>query len=222
MNELIEAIKTRLSSPILGYFGLTLFAFNWKAFFYLIAQDDEVLGRIQFFEENTTWSSLFLWPLLFAIVFATLYPWLSYVLASLTAKPFELRDMLQARSEHKLIMAKKQLEEARSGLLANAELELIERAKRDEEVDELRSEELKNKIKTELDELRAQRDSLTDEGKVSLTRKRHKELMDIAGTYRSRANESLNSVDRDNFNERARDLENEAHRVIVASISASS
>ncbi len=211
MDDLIEALKARISSPVLGWFSLAVLALNWKAFFFLVVQDGDVLGRIQYFEANTRVDSLTLWPLLLAVVFAALYPWIILLLGWLTTKPVELKEMLQARSEHKLIMEKKQLEEARSRLLADREFELIERATRDQKVEELDNEGLKNKLKAELDQLRAQSDS-------SKNFERHKELMEIATSYRTKADKPGERVeDRELFLERARELEDEAYNLIKPS-----
>jgi hypothetical protein len=215
MNDLIEALKTRLSSPLFGYFGLALLAFNWKAFFFLFVQEGDVLGRIQFFEEHTTAYSLGIWPLSFSFAFALLYPWMIFLVAWMTSRPIEMKDMVQASSEHTVLLRRKQLEDARSSLLASAELELIERAKRDQELDEFQNEELRGKLKAELEQLRAERDSLRE--KSQSPHARHNELMDIAGSYRKRAAESNNYDDRERFIERARVLEEQAHQLLTNS-----
>jgi len=217
MNDLLEALKTRLSSPIWGYFSLALFAFNWEAFFYLTVQDGDVLGRIKFFQDHTTIHSLVSWPLAFSFAIASLHPWVLFVLAWITVKPIELKDIVQANSEHRLLLRKKHLEDARSSLLASTEFELIERAKRDQELDKLQSDDLKEKLKVELEKLRTERDSLRGKNQSSLTTTRHKELMEIAGNYRERADKTTSILDRENLIERARDLENQAHQLVVKS-----
>jgi|GEM_PF-2081736 len=215
MSDLIEALKTRLSSPLFGYFALALLAFNWKAFFFLFVQGGDVLGRIQFFEEHTTVYSLGIWPLSFSFAFALFYPWVIFLVAWMTSRPIEMKDMVQARSEHTVLLRRKQLEDARSNLLASAELELIERAKRDQKLDEFQNEELKEKLKAELEQLRVERDSLRE--KNQSPHARHNELMDIAGTYRKRAAESKDYDDRARFFDRARVLEEQAHQLLTNS-----
>lgn len=215
MNDLVEALKNRLNNPLFGYFGLALLAFNWKAFFFLIVQDGDVTGRIQFFQQNTTPNSLLIFPLSFSLLFAVTYPWLLFLVARVTAKPVEMKEMVQAGSEHKVLLRRKQLEEARSSILASAEMELIERAKRDQELNKLQSDEVRNKLKAELEQLRVERDSLREDGRS--IHARHKELMDIAGTYRKRAEESQTYDDKDKFFERARELEEQAHRLLMTS-----
>ena len=216
MDDLIEALKARISSPVLGWFSLAVLALNWKAFFFLVVQDSNVLGRIQYFEANTSVDTLTLWPLLLAVTFAALYPWLIFLLGWLTTKPIELKEKLVAESEHKLILEKKRLESARAALFADLEVELIERAKRDQKVEELDNEELKSKLKADLDKLRAESDSLKRENPGSSSFERHKELMGIAADYRARA-EGAGYDDRESFLERARELEEEAYSLIKPS-----
>lgn len=218
MNDLIEALKNRINSPVFGYFVLALLAFNWKAFFYMAVQKGDALIRIQFFEQNTTTFSILIWPLAFAIGFAVCYPWLTFVVIWLTARPTELKDLVQANSEHRLLVRKKQLEDARSSLLANAELELIERAKRDQELDNLQNENLRKKLKSELELLRTERDSLRETQQSAPPLVRHKELMDLANSYRSRAENPSGSIsDRERFYTQARQLEDQAFQMLKMS-----
>jgi len=218
MNDFIEALKARLNSPVLGYFGLALLAFNWQAFFFLLVQTGDVPARIQFFEQHTTTASLIVAPLTFSLAFSVLYPWVILLVTWMSAKPTELKDMVQANSEHKVLVKRKQLEEARSSLLANAELELIERAKRDQELNKLQNEELREKLRSELEQLRAERDSTGELSRSSSLshHARHKELMDVAGAYRAKAvDPDLNPSDRDRFGKRARELEEKAFEALI-------
>lgn len=218
MNDLIEALKNRINSPVFGYFVLALLALNWKAFFYMAAQKGDAIIRIQFFEQNTTTFSIFIWPLVFAIGFSICYPWLTFIVTWLTARPTELKDLVQANSEHRLLMRRKQLEDARSSLLANTELELIERAKRDQELDNLQNEELRKKLKSELELLRTERDSLRETQQSEPPLVQHKELMELASSYRSRAeNGNISVGDRERFHTQARQLEDKAFQILKTS-----
>lgn len=214
MEEIISAIKARLNSPLFGYFALAVVAFNWEAFFFLLVQSDDVTGRIEFFKQHTTIFSLILWPVVFAFAVACAYPWVIYVLTWLTAKPVELRDVVQANAEHRVLIKRAELEDARSKLLATKESELIERAKRDQDLDSIQNEDLREKIRAELEQLRAERDSLQEGGQNQSAYARHKELMEIAGTYRARAQHSGSSQEKQRFVDRARQLEEQAYSLI--------
>lgn len=160
MDDIAEAIKNRLSSPLLGYYSLALLAINWEAIFYLLVQDGDVETRIAFFESHTSGYSLLLWPLLASIAFIAVYPWILLALSWLTAAPIQRQEKLRATAEHNLLLVKKDLEDTRTRLFAGAEAELIARAKRDEEVQDISSDEVRARLQAELDALRIQRDDL--------------------------------------------------------------
>lgn len=88
------------------------------------------------------------------------YPWFQYLFLWLGVKPTSLKNNLQARSEHSLIIEKQKLEEARSELLKNAETELIERAKRDSSLSEIENENVRETLKSEIEQLRKERDEI--------------------------------------------------------------
>jgi hypothetical protein len=215
MNDFVDALKSRFNSPVFGYFGIALFAFNWKAIFFLLAQTGDVLPRITFFEQNTSAFSLTVWPGLFALGFSLLYPWLLLLVASLTSKPNVMKELIQVNSEHRLLIRRKQLEEARSSLLATTERELIERAKRDQELEGLQNEELRDRLRTELEQLRSERDSKREEKPSPMAR--HKELMDVAHAYRQRGAEAKTMSEEELFKQRARELEDQAHQLLMKS-----
>jgi len=213
MQDIIEAIKARLNSPLLGYFLLSILAWNWSAFFYLLVQDNEVLGRIQYFQSHTSIYSLVTWPLTTSFLLALIYPWVIFVIAFLTSKPNELKETIQANFEHKLLIERKKLEEARARLLASAESELIERAKRDQELDELQSDELKSKLRVELEQLRAERDSFKNKNRNLI--EEHKQLMDISEMYRNRAKQTNDFIDSNKLIKQAQEIEEKAAKLLM-------
>ena len=213
MQDIIEAIKARLNSPLLGYFLLSILAWNLSAFFYLLVQDNEVLGRIQYFQSHTSIYSLVTWPLTTSFLLALIYPWVIFVIAFLTSKPNELKETIQANFEHKLLIERKKLEEARARLLASAESELIERAKRDQELDELQSDELKSKLRVELEQLRAERDSFKNKNRNLI--EEHKQLMDISEMYRNRAKQTNDFIDSNKLIKQAQEIEEKAAKLLM-------
>lgn len=159
MKEIIEAFAARIKSPVFGYFVLSWVAFNWRPLFYLMISKVIVDERLIYFDKHTSIYSLIVFPFLSAITIAIVYPWFNYVFLSLCQKPSDLRNYIQADSEHKLLIRKQKLEEARSELLATKEKELIGRAKRDEEVKEISDEGTKEKLQEEIDLLRRKIDN---------------------------------------------------------------
>lgn len=71
-------------------------------------------------------------------------------------------DNIGMEAEHKKMIKKTQLERSRADFFAGKESELIERAKRDEEVLEISNEQVKEQLKRELDALREQRHRMSE------------------------------------------------------------
>ena len=222
MEEIIKALRVRLSNPVFGYFALALVACNWDGLFYLFFQSGDASARIEYFEAHSNPTTLLIKPVGFALVFSLIYPWLVFVISRLTAKPVELKDILQATSEHKLLLKKKELEDARSGILASAERELIERAKRDQELETLTDEDLRNRLKSEIDQLRTERDALRkSESPSDSFHPRYKELMEVAGQYRTRSGDpSISISEREAFLRRARELEELGYQMLRSQLSS--
>jgi|SRR6185369_25682 len=215
MNEFFEALKVRLSSPLLGFFTFAIIAFNWEAVFYLLTEDGKVLERIAYFDQHTTLWSLGIWPLMTAMVFSTVYPWVSLFLAWITSRPIGRHEALKLKAEHNLLLIKKELEEARSNIFAVAEEELIARAKRDQELVGIESNEARERVRAELDELRSQRDSMRQveggnvKGQVAT-------LMDAANQYRQRSQMGdVSYEDKRHLLEQAKELEDRAHALLL-------
>lgn len=162
MKDIIEEIDSRIKSAFFGYFLFAFMAINWKQLFYLIVHDGAVLERIDHFTRGTDLWSLILLPFILASAYSVIYPWLQLVFMLLSKKPTELKSSLQASSENNLLIKKQELEKSRRELLANTEKELIERAKRDEELEEIEDEDIKEKLKSEIEELRKQRDDIRE------------------------------------------------------------
>lgn len=214
MKEILDAIDSRIKSPIFGYFIASLLAVNWQSFFYLIADDSSADIRILYFNNNTDIYSIIFYPAIIAVAYSIIYPWINYLFMFLCTKPTELKNALQAQSEHELLIKKKELEEARSKLLSNTENELIERAKRDAELDEIKDDEAREKLKSEIDHLRQERDDLRSSTKTKPDYDEYKKLMDLADDQRKRATNTNDFDDKKLFTAQARDFESRAHMLI--------
>lgn len=163
MKDLVEAIGTRIKSPYFGYAIFASMALNWEAIFILLLSDSAPRERISEFNgETSTWTLLIL-PLLFGFTVALLSPWIRFCFEYVSRKPFELSDELKLEAQHKNTIKQAELEKSRANLFAIKETELIERAKRDEEVAEISDEDTKAKLSKELVQLRNERDRLSSE-----------------------------------------------------------
>lgn len=214
MKEIFEAVESRIKSPVFGYFTLAFLVVNWKVIFYLLVEKKGVAERVANFENNTDIYSLLIFPIILAAAVSVFYPWVNYCFLFLCKKPTDLKNRLQAEAEHKLLIKRKELEEARSALLSTAEAELIERAKRDEELNEIDDLEVKEKLKLELERLRKERDGFEVKSHSVTAFDESKKLLDIAGTLRDRAEKTRDPNDSEELKAKASKLEMEANNLI--------
>jgi tetratricopeptide (TPR) repeat protein len=181
MKDIVEAFFTRVKSPLFGYFVFSVIAINWKAISLLLFSTDDLLDKIEIFDEATSRYCLFIYPLILSIFLTITYPWINYLFLLIARKPTELRNLLQAESEHKMLQKKVELETLRSEYLGSKERELLERAKINEEVENIDNEEVKTKLQSEIKELRKQIDESNSKGirtpsEITYLTNTHKEL----------------------------------------------
>lgn len=216
MKEILEAFGTRIRSPFFGYFALSLFSLNWKAIFILTMSDEKINIRIAEFEKLTSVGSLVWYPIALAILIAIVYPWIQYVFLFLASKPTNLKNILQSKSEHILLIEKKKFEQERLKLLSIQEEAVIDQAKRDKIVEEIEDEDIKDTVKKKLESLREE--SFMDENEKLRKEKENniKNLMEMATKYREALNnDKLLLNDRQALKRKAEELENKAHKILL-------
>ncbi len=160
MDDVLEALSSRLKSPYFGYAVLAFFALNWREIFLFVTSEAAPKMRIEQFDASTDFWSLFAVPWLVGIAVAASTPWVKLFFAFIAQKPLQLAEDLQLEAEHRKTIRQTELEQARNEQFAVKEEEIIERAKRDEKVASISDEEAKEKVARELEELRRQRDLL--------------------------------------------------------------
>lgn len=163
MKDLVDAIETRIKSPYFGYAVFAFVALNWEALFVLFLSESSPKDRIVGFNGDTDIWTLLIIPFSFGFFIAIISPWLRLMFEYISRKPFELTDSIKLEAQHKNTIKQARLEQSRAKLFAIKENELIERAKRDEEVAEISDEDAKAKLSKELDSLRYERDMLSNE-----------------------------------------------------------
>lgn len=216
MKEIFEAFGTRIRSPFFGYFALSLFSLNWKAIFILTMSDEKINVRIAQFEKLTSIGSLVWYPIALAILISIVYPWIQYFFLFLASKPTNLKNILQSKSEHILLIEKKKFEQERLQLLSLQEEAVIDQAKRDKIVDEIEDEDIKDTVKKKLESLREE--SFMDEKEKSRQEKENniKSLMDVAAKYReSLKNDNMSLQARQDLQNKAKELEDKAHKLVL-------
>ena len=174
MKEIFEAFNSRLKSPVFGYFILAFFAYNWKVIFYLLVSGSEVTDRFKYFDNNTSTNSLLTYPLIVGIIGALLYPWINLFFIWMIRRPIERRQVINLISKNNILIREKEFEESRAKLLATKERELINRAKRDEEIKSLPDEKLRDELQKQIEELREQVDVMDKDaknGSINLSKK---------------------------------------------------
>ena len=163
MDEFVDAVTSRFKSPYFGYALLAFFALNWRGIFLLIVSDATPQERLSAFDSVTNIYTLMLLPLFAGAVVAATTHWVRFIFGIIARKPLELIDNMHLDAEHKRAIRQTELEQSRSKLFSIKEEELIDRAKRDEEVAGFTDEAVKQKLNAELESLRRERDNLYNE-----------------------------------------------------------
>lgn len=161
MNDIIDAISARIKAPYFGYALLAFIALNWRGIFLLATTPGSPQVRLEAFDSMTSLTSLIVWPLVAGAFIAVSSPWIKLTFVYLSRRPFEYIDNLHLHAEHKSTIRRTELERSRTDLFAGKETELIERAKRDEEVLKIEDESLQEQLRTELELLRKERDRMS-------------------------------------------------------------
>jgi hypothetical protein len=161
MKDIFDAVNSRIRTPYFGYAVLAFFAFNWRGVFLLATTTGSPLQRLAAFDSATNTNTLILFPLLVGIFVAASTHWVQYVFVWISRKPSSMMDVLHLQAEHNRNIHQTKFEQSRAALFAVKEKELIERAKRDEEISEIEGDETKEKLAKQIENLRLQRDQLT-------------------------------------------------------------
>lgn len=215
MKEIIQAVEARIKGPVMGYFGIAVLIFNWQELFFLIVDNGDAASRIKYFVDNTSVKSLLYVPLASAVIYTIVYPWVSVVFLYICQKPTDLINALQAKSEHKTLTVRNDLEKLRAESLAIQEQSIIESAKRDQQIEEIEDEALKENVKSNI---QAVREKENKKSSLPYQLNDPDKLLATADGYRERARNTNNFLDRDEWLDRAKELERKAHQIISGSI----
>ncbi|GAB1268366.1 hypothetical protein NBRC116493_16190 [Aurantivibrio infirmus] len=158
MNDVIDAINTRLKSPYFGYAVLSFFALNWRGIFLLSATEGDPTSRLEAFDSATSYWSLVVFPLIAGAIVAASTHWLKYLFLLVAEKPLELIENSNLEAEHKKAIRQSELEQVRVDITAARERELIDRAKRDESISQITDEKKKKELEAEISKIRTEHD----------------------------------------------------------------
>ena len=146
VQEIFDALNTRIKTPYFGYALLSFFALNWRALFTLATTKGTPDERLLAFDSHTNVWTLLVLPLLIGGAISIISPWIKYWFGSLSKKPLELINNLQLDVEHTRVIREAELEKTRAEMFATREQELIDRAKRDESVGQLEDREAQDRL----------------------------------------------------------------------------
>jgi hypothetical protein len=163
MKDVWDAVSTRIKTPYFGYAVLAFIALNWRGLFLLAVTTGTPQDRLSAFDSVTSYHTLFAFPLIIGAAVALITPWLQLLFRFLSSKPLEMIDNINLEAEHKKTIKQTQLEQVRTDFFAYKEKELIDRAKRDEEVASIEDSDTKEKLIAQLQEIRNERDKLSEE-----------------------------------------------------------
>lgn len=159
MNDVVDAVSARIKSPYFGYAFLAFIGLNWRGIFLLVVSDADPVVRLETFDSETSVWSLIILPLIAGALVAASTHWIRYIFLRVAEKPLELIESVNLEAEHKKVIRHSELEQSRTELFASREKELIDRAKRDEAIEEIADDAKKKELEQEIGKIRRERDT---------------------------------------------------------------
>lgn len=157
MKDIVDAFSERAKGPYFGYVVTSFIFINWKAVFFLFASDKSIEYRILYFENASSIESLVIQPLVFGAIATLIYPWSLLIFQFFSQIPISLSNRLLLSAEHKSIVKRTELERARNEQFSEIERDLLDSAKRDEELESIQNDETREKLRTDLETVRAEK-----------------------------------------------------------------
>jgi hypothetical protein len=201
IKEILDALNTRIRSPIFGSITIAFIFTNWKPLFYLAFSDSTVSTKFTYFDTSTTIWSLIAIPLALGLILAVASPWITLFSSQVAEFPTSKRKLLQVDSIHKSLLRKQELEQTRKQILAETEIGLIKAAKRDEEIQKIGDPKIRENLQKQIDDLREIAVTVTppDENPASeiIFREKVKQLEYKLKMYRDERDSALKKGDFD-------------------------
>lgn len=101
-----DAWLQRVKSHLIGSIILAFLAINWQPIFFLIFSEAPVLLKFWYFDFNTSFESLFAWPVFYGLVIGLATPFVNLIGSWAARWPTESVRVLNARSSHAVMTAK--------------------------------------------------------------------------------------------------------------------
>ncbi len=159
IKEVLDALNTRIRSPIIGSFVIAFVIVNWRSLFYLTFADQLTEEKFIYFDEHTDLRSLILFPAAIGFFMAIVSPWIVLAGAHLAEIPVRKRKFLQIKSSHQILIEKESFENTRRQIKATREEALIDEAIRDQEINKIEDTEIREELEKKIDESRQENSS---------------------------------------------------------------
>ncbi|MGY0310950.1 hypothetical protein ACV4QK_03515 [Alteromonas macleodii] len=154
MKEVFTAINDRIKTPYYGYALLAFFALNWRAIFVLFVSQGSATERLAAFDSNTSFTQLLVIPLVIGLFISLINPWLKVLFSWIEKIPRQIYANSISDEEHNKLKYQIKLRVERDALEKVEEDKLISRAKRDSEIESIEDESVKQKLKSDIEEVR--------------------------------------------------------------------
>lgn len=154
MKEISQAIEARIKSPVWLYLIFSFLSLNWRQLFILLKSEESAVKKIEYFNSNTDFLFLVAYPVILATLLAGIYPWATYCILWISKKPTAAKTDLQNTMDHDYLLKQQEFERTRNEKQAEAERALLEQAKRDGEINQIKDEDVRQNVKDEIRRLR--------------------------------------------------------------------
>ena len=101
IKEFLEAMSTRVKSPVIGSVIISFVLWNWKVLFYLAFAKSTSIEKFGYFDAHMSIYSILIIPVLFGVVFSMISPWIRLYAAKFVKLPVEKYHELQTETAHK-------------------------------------------------------------------------------------------------------------------------
>ncbi|WFY38475.1 hypothetical protein [Enterobacter ludwigii] len=104
VSSTISMAAQRVSNPVFGSFVLSWCAFNWKSILYLFLSDSDIIDKITYISENSSWKTVLLFPCLSVAFLCGCLPWINNFISAWQAKPLDNNDSIDNHRKAKHIL----------------------------------------------------------------------------------------------------------------------
>ena len=100
----------RAKNPVLGAFVMSWCAFNWKSLLYLFFSKSNIIDKISYISDNSTWKTVMFYPCLSVITICCLLPWVNNIINVWQAKPLDNNDSIENHRKARKIQRETRLQ----------------------------------------------------------------------------------------------------------------